>query len=397
MVKYFIISYLFIQILSTNVAAQSVKIDSVFSLAVRTQKLIFIDFYTTWCGPCREMDRTTFQNEEVKALLNSNFHFIKLNAEKEGIQLAKHFNVTAYPTFIVCDAEMVSLRQLLGYKTSDNFIPFLKSTLLYYDAVKNQSSSLNKEKLRKFLLLNENNGQFYWNKLDDYIAVLKAQTTITANEVIEVAKFSANSQAKYTIESAVYQFLKTNFQLENVANSVEVGSTLTNILGQTASKIEKERGEDLWKKLSLEYTFFREKVNPNFFWKSQFLYKPTLKVFAENKLLLNEQLTLFEKELGIDSTADKSSKAYMLNDMAWGIYRNKLADFYKNGVRFAEQSYKYVASSSSLQTQAHLLYVMGNYEQAIELQRNSIELAKKMNEPHDVADMILQNMIKKEL
>ena len=71
------------------------------SKAKAENKLVFIDFYTTWCGPCKAMDANIFPNEKVGAYFNEKFVSIKLDAEKgEGITLAKKYEVKGYPTLL---------------------------------------------------------------------------------------------------------------------------------------------------------------------------------------------------------------------------------------------------------------------------------------------------------
>ena len=68
-------------------------------------KLLFVDFYTEWCGPCKMMARDVFPQKEVGDFMNAHFVCLKIDAEKgEGVELAKRHNVRAYPTFILIDA-----------------------------------------------------------------------------------------------------------------------------------------------------------------------------------------------------------------------------------------------------------------------------------------------------
>ena len=68
-------------------------------------KLIFVDAYTTWCGPCKWMSRNAFTDAEVGEFFNKNFICVKVDCEKgEGIELARKWKITAYPTLLGIDA-----------------------------------------------------------------------------------------------------------------------------------------------------------------------------------------------------------------------------------------------------------------------------------------------------
>lgn len=85
-------------------------------------KLIFVDFYTQWCGPCKRMASTVFPKKEIGDYLNSGFVCLKLDAEAEGASLAKAVGVKAYPTLMVFDADGKSLGSFAGLKDGQEFI-----------------------------------------------------------------------------------------------------------------------------------------------------------------------------------------------------------------------------------------------------------------------------------
>ena len=95
-----------------------------FTEAVKTaqqeKKLLFIDFYTDWCGPCKMMTKNVFPDKKVGDFMNKSFVSIKLNAEKEGKELAQRYQVQAYPTFIaVNDKEEVVFTVKGAYKPQE--------------------------------------------------------------------------------------------------------------------------------------------------------------------------------------------------------------------------------------------------------------------------------------
>ena len=83
-------------------------------------KLVFIDFYTEWCGPCKRMATAVFPLKEVGDFINPKFVCVKIDAEKgEGKDLAKTYKVNAYPTFVITDAEGNEKGRIVGMRDED--------------------------------------------------------------------------------------------------------------------------------------------------------------------------------------------------------------------------------------------------------------------------------------
>lgn len=89
----------------TAVKFEKEDFNSALVKAKTENKLIFIDFYTGWCGPCLKFTQTVLTDEEVGKYMNSTFINLKYDAEKgEGITLSKRYNVKSYPTLLVLDS-----------------------------------------------------------------------------------------------------------------------------------------------------------------------------------------------------------------------------------------------------------------------------------------------------
>ncbi len=142
-----------ITLFSISLSAQKINWMS-FEEAIEAQKVtpkkIFVDAYTVWCGPCKMLDKNTFQNKDVAAYVNENYYAVKFNAEgnetinfkgttyknpnfdpnKSGRnsshQLSGYFGIRAYPTLLFLDEETNFITPLPGYKTPKQLELYLK-------------------------------------------------------------------------------------------------------------------------------------------------------------------------------------------------------------------------------------------------------------------------------
>lgn len=95
----------------------------VLALAKKQNKLIFLDAYATWCGPCQYMQEEVFTNSKVGAFFNSHFINVKMDMEKgEGPQLSEDLGVGAYPTFYFIDGEGKPVHKSVGALEEGKFI-----------------------------------------------------------------------------------------------------------------------------------------------------------------------------------------------------------------------------------------------------------------------------------
>lgn len=97
--------------------------EDILKLAKEEKKIIFMDAYTTWCGPCKKMNRDVFPNKMVGDLYNQQFVNVKMDMERgEGRALAKKYNIKAYPTLVFIDGTGELIHRVAGYHTVPQFI-----------------------------------------------------------------------------------------------------------------------------------------------------------------------------------------------------------------------------------------------------------------------------------
>jgi thioredoxin 1 len=93
-------------------------------------KLIFIDIYATWCGPCKMLKQHTFTDATVGDFFNKNFINVSIDGEKgAGPQLAEQYAIEGYPTMIVADATGKPVLITSGYIPADVLMQFATEAL----------------------------------------------------------------------------------------------------------------------------------------------------------------------------------------------------------------------------------------------------------------------------
>jgi thiol-disulfide isomerase/thioredoxin len=111
---------------TTTPVTWSHKLDEAVAQATASGKRLFIDFETTWCGPCKTMDDWIWTDAEVAALLNAGYVGLKLDGDIEKAHV-KRFGVAGYPTMVIVDpATGQAVKTVTGYQSSEQMIALLK-------------------------------------------------------------------------------------------------------------------------------------------------------------------------------------------------------------------------------------------------------------------------------
>ena len=92
------------------------------------KKLIFVDAYTTWCGPCKHMSAKVFTDSEVGAYFNDYFVNVKIDMEQgEGPNLAKAWEIRGYPTLIFLNGDGEVIHRSMGARPAADFLDLGKA------------------------------------------------------------------------------------------------------------------------------------------------------------------------------------------------------------------------------------------------------------------------------
>lgn len=113
----------------SGIRFRGMSLDEAKTEAKSTGKIIFIDAYTDWCGPCKKMAASSFMDEKVAELFNSKFVNIKIEMEKssDGPGVARAYGVKAYPTLLFIDSDGKLKKQVIGFQTAEQLVALARS------------------------------------------------------------------------------------------------------------------------------------------------------------------------------------------------------------------------------------------------------------------------------
>ena len=97
-------------------------------------KLLFVDAYASWCGPCKMLKLSTFHNAKAAAFYNANFINVSIDMEKgDGPFLASDWQIQAYPTLIIFDPDGQIILGTVGFISAKDLIKFGTAALVKAD------------------------------------------------------------------------------------------------------------------------------------------------------------------------------------------------------------------------------------------------------------------------
>ncbi|MCU4155851.1 thioredoxin family protein [Carboxylicivirga sp. A043] len=200
---------------SQGIDFQHISYEEALQEAQKQDKLIFIDFYTDWCAPCKALAKGPFLDKELGDYYNQNFISLKLNAEKEGGKAARKYGVKAYPTLMFVNAKGNMVYKTTGLRDVASLIQ------LGQEALNSVNNELSLENLKEQFPSKQDDEKFlklYYQKMIEYGASpvegieawLKVQTEIKEADV-DMMEFLMKHRKYLLLGGKAEQILQENY------------------------------------------------------------------------------------------------------------------------------------------------------------------------------------------
>ncbi len=386
MKKLSIFSALFIGALAfaQGIKFEDTNFSTILAKAKKENKLVFIDAYASWCGPCKLMVKNVFPQPAVGDYYNSHFVNAKIDMEKgEGVELAKKYNVKAFPTYLFVDGNGEVVHRTLGYVEENDFIQFAKDA-----GDPNKRLGALKQKFE--------NGE----KDPEFLKNLAGLT------MYNDAEFSARVMERYF--NGKSELGREDIQMLLSATQSTESPLYKTFLAKKAeiTKVLPLERYDAFDKNIKVNTAIRKAYNPDtkkwndgaFMTEAQkFLTKEEAEKIPKrakaSRALKDKDIATYEKltiELYKDPSASSSED---LNSIAWNFFENvtNKASLEK-AVTWAQESVKKSENYANTDTLANLYNKIGDKKNARLWAEKSIELAKKSGEDYSDTEKLLNSL-----
>lgn len=129
LLKYFLLVFISLQVFSQETINFSNKpFNELLKQAKAEKKLIFLDAYASWCGPCKLLEKNIFPQPEVREFYNKTFINTHIDMEKgEGVAIAKKYMIRSYPSLLFINGDGEVIQKALGYMDAEDFLELGKT------------------------------------------------------------------------------------------------------------------------------------------------------------------------------------------------------------------------------------------------------------------------------
>ena len=386
-----IISFLFLVISTALFSQDGIKFGKqsfakTLEQAKKENKLIFLDAFASWCGPCKLLDKNVFPKKEVGDYFNANFLNLHIDMEKgEGIEIAKKYSIYSYPTLLFIDGDGKVVYKAAGYMSPQELISIAKEAVNPENTLENKIAKFEAgEKDPEFLM-----GLIKNTYSSDFSLAQKVATRY----------FQMRTDATYSKEEAgmLLFFTKT---IDD-----DLYKIFTAKKAELSTQIPESYLAEYDKQLKLNTVLQKSfDANTQSINESTFLAEGT-KIYGEKeaKQLLNKiNMDLFFTQKKYDDYAKSALNYYQnpkdfatdeLNNVAWNFYLYVTDKTLLTQVtQLCLEGIKKEENSQNTDTLANIYYKLGDNKNAKLWAKKSIEIAKAKGDEYASTEELLKKI-----
>ena len=386
-----IISFLFLVISTALFSQDGIKFGKqsfakTLEQAKKENKLIFLDAFASWCGPCKLLDKNVFPKKEVGDYFNANFLNLHIDMEKgEGIEIAKKYSIYSYPTLLFIDGDGKVVYKAAGYMSPQELISIAKEAVNPENTLEN--------KIAKFEA-GEKDPEFLMGLIKNTYA-----TDFSLAQKVATRYFQTRTDATYSKEEAgmLLFFTKT---IDD-----DLYKIFTAKKAELSTQIPESYLAEYDKKLKLNTVLQKSfDANTQSINESTFLAEGT-KIYGEKeaKQLLNKiNMDLFFTQKKYDDYAKSALSYYQnpkdfatdeLNNVAWNFYLYVTDKTLLTQVtQLCLEGIKKEENSQNTDTLANIYYKLGDNKNAKLWAKKSIEIAKAKGDEYASTEELLKKI-----
>lgn len=344
------------------------------------EKVIFVDAYTTWCGPCKRMAKNIFPLPDVGEFYNANCINLKINMETdEGLKFQKKYPVSAYPTFYFIDEKGEAIMNVKGGKSKEDFIQLAVTAVGKVDRSVDFVEAYEKgdrdpELVYNYVKALNKAGKPTLKIANEY---LRSQEDVTTPQNLKFI-FEATTQA----DSRIFDLMVENRRaIESIYDKELVNTKIEKACRATLATAIEYTSEDLLKEAKEKMSEHHSALSKSFAYEADMKY---YRAINEPEKYLDACEDCAKKEIRKD--------AARLHDLAASM----LADFPKDkrvtsaAEGFAKKAVKKDANFKYYNTYAEILHKNGKKEAALEAANKCLEMAKEKSREEQTAMRLIK-------
>ncbi|MDC0099732.1 MAG: thioredoxin family protein [Crocinitomicaceae bacterium] len=341
--------------------------EEVVAIAKKEKKPIFVDAFTTWCGPCKWMAKTTFKDSAVGTFMTENFISYKMDMEKgEGVEFAKKNEVRVYPTLLYFDSKGDFIHRAAGALKAEAFIETGRTALNPKERFvtfqrKFERGDSDKEFLLNFITKSQEASVPAEKPFNKYWALLSEDEKISEANLILMQTITSGFS---NMDHELFLFMNTN-------------------RAKYIKKLGTEKFEPFWNQAYNSAVWYAAKEKKGSDSKAKM--KKVKAIFTGKK---NEVDAFYDMNVAWQSRDDdkikKAAAVYaevttdwqFLNGEAWAVYeKSDSKEELEKALIWIRKSVEFNSNYMNLDTKGSILYKLKHYEKAIDALEEAIEKA----------------------